>query len=59
MKAREINDTIDRLARDIDDDTRARAFSSGGGDSLDDDGGADVQDDLMERAYWQNMAESL
>jgi hypothetical protein len=56
---REINDTIDRLARDIDDDTRARAFSSGGGDSLDDDGGADVQDDLMERAYWQNMAESL
>jgi hypothetical protein len=50
----EIRATIDRLARDIDDNTRTKAFSSGGGDSLDDDGGADPQDDLMERAYWSN-----
>ena len=55
----EIQETIDRLARDIDDGMRSRAFTSGGGDSLDDDGGADPQDDLMERAYWANMSESL
>ena len=52
----EIQDTIDRLARDIDDNTRTMAFSSGGGDSLDDDGGSDIQDDLMERAYYANMS---
>jgi hypothetical protein len=51
----EIQETIDRLARDIDDGMRDRAFASGGGDSLDDDGGADPQDDLMERAYWSNQ----
>lgn len=54
----EIQETIDRLARDIDDGMRNLAFSTGGGDSLDDDGGADPQDDLMERAYWGNMSES-
>ena len=54
----EIQDTIDRLARDIDDGTRERAFAGGGGDSLDDDG-ADPQDDLMERAYWSNQSETL
>ena len=47
----EIQETINRLSRDIDDGMRSRAFTSGGGDSLDDDGG-DPQDDLMERAYW-------
>ena len=51
----EIQETIDRLARDIDDGMRDRAFASGGGDSLDDDGGADPQDDLMESAYWSNQ----
>jgi hypothetical protein len=36
-----------------------RAFSSQGGDSLDDEGGAgDPQDDLMESAYWSNSASS-
>jgi hypothetical protein len=30
---------------------RSRAFTSGGGNSLDDDGD-DPQDDLMESAYW-------
>ena len=55
----EIQETIDRLARDIDDGMRNLAFTSGGGDSLDDEGGgADPQDDLMERAYWANLSES-
>ena len=47
----EIQDTIDRLSRDIDDGMRSRAFKGGGGDSLDDEGD-DPQDDLMESAYW-------
>ena len=47
----EIQETIDRLSRDIDDGIRSRAFTSGGGNSLDDDGD-DPQDDLMESAYW-------
>jgi hypothetical protein len=55
----EIQETIDRLARDIDDGTRGLAFSQSGGDSLDDEGGADPQDDLMERAYWGNQSESI
>jgi len=56
----EIQDTINRLARDIDGGMRERAFTGGGGDSLDDDdGGADPQDDLMERAYWSNQSETL
>jgi hypothetical protein len=50
----EIQDTIDRLAGDIDDGLVGRAFSSGGGDSYDDDGHADPADDLMERAYFGN-----
>jgi protein-tyrosine-phosphatase len=54
----EIQATIDRLARDIDGDTRDRAFASGGGDSLDDDGGYDPQDDLMEKAYWGSRVAS-
>jgi hypothetical protein len=54
----EIQETIDRLARDI-DEVRDRAFASGGGDSFEDDGGADPQDDLMERAYWGNQNESI
>jgi hypothetical protein len=44
-------DTVNKLARDIDPEIKARAFSSGGGDSLEGDD-ADPQDDLMERAYW-------
>jgi len=52
----EIQETIDRLARDIDDNVRSKAFAVAGGDSLDDDGGADIQDDLMERAYYANMS---
>lgn len=55
----EIQATIDRLAADIDDNLHTRAFASGGGDSLDDDGGADIQDDLMERAYWGNQSSSM
>lgn len=43
--------TVNKLARDIDPEIKARAFSSGGGDSLEGDD-ADPQDDLMERAYW-------
>ena len=35
------------------------ATTSAGGSAYDDDGGADPQDDLMERAYWANMSESL
>jgi hypothetical protein len=55
----EIQATIDRLARDIDDNVLTRAHSAAGGDSYDDDGGADIQDDLMERAYWGNQDESV
>jgi hypothetical protein len=54
----EFQATIDRLSRDIDDSVRDQAFSVTGGDSLDDDGGADIQDDLMERAYYANMSSS-
>lgn len=54
----EIMETIDRLARDIDEGTRTRAFSASGGDSLDDDGGSDIQDELMERAYYSNTVAS-
>jgi hypothetical protein len=54
----EIQATIDSLAADIDEGTRKRAFSSGGGDSLEDDGGSDIQDDLMERAYYANALSS-
>jgi hypothetical protein len=53
----EIQDTIDRLSRDIDTGTRERAFASGGGDSYADDDG-DPQDDLMEAAYWSGRADS-
>jgi hypothetical protein len=49
--------TIDRLSRDIDDGMRSRAFT-GGGDSLDDEGGNDPQDDLMESAYWSGRVAS-
>jgi hypothetical protein len=55
----EIEATIDRLAQDIDDGVRSKAFSAGGGDSYDDDGGADVQDDLMERAFYGNQTDSF
>jgi hypothetical protein len=51
----EINDTIRRLASDINPEMRAKAFASKGGDSLEDDGAADPQDDLMERAYWARI----
>jgi hypothetical protein len=54
----EIQHTIDRLARDIDDNLREAAFSSGGGDSYDDDGSPDPQDDLMEQAYWSRAADT-
>jgi hypothetical protein len=55
----EIQDTIDRLASDIDVNLRQRAFAGGGGDSLDDDGDGDsFQDDLMERSYYANMSNS-
>ena len=54
----EIQETINRLARDIDDNLREAAFSSGGGDSYEDDGGPDPQDDLMEQAYWARAIES-
>jgi hypothetical protein len=54
----EIQATIDRLAQDIDDNVHARAFASGGGDSLDGGEGADFQDDLMERAYWSSRVDS-
>jgi hypothetical protein len=52
----EFQATIDRLSQGIDSTMQDEAFASGGGDSLDDDGGADVQDDLMERAYFTNMS---
>jgi hypothetical protein len=59
----EIEDTIDRLAREIDEGTMTQAFSGGGGDSLDDDegggGGNSAQDTYMERAFWANQQESL
>ncbi len=44
----EINETITRLAADIDDQTRERAFSGGGNDEDENS----VQDDLMERAFY-------
>lgn len=50
----EIQETIGRLARDIDPSLHERAFASGGGDSLEDDGDGDPQDDLMEQAYLMN-----
>ena len=54
----EIARTIDRLSQDIDEGTRQRAFNSGGGDSFHDEGSSDVQDDLMERAYYANQRSS-
>ena len=54
-----IQETIDRLGRDIDEGVRARAFAGGGGGEDEDlDGGNDPKDDLMERAYYANMASS-
>jgi len=54
----EISATLDRLAADIDEGTHARAFTGGGGDSLQDDepegGTSSAQDDLMEKAFWGN-----
>lgn len=52
-----IEDTIDRLTRDIDSSMRDRAFAAQGGDSYEDDGG-DPQDDLMESAFWSRNAET-
>jgi hypothetical protein len=53
-----LRETFEQLAQDIDGDMRNLAFSSGGGDSLDDGGAADLQDDLMERAYYANLSAS-
>jgi hypothetical protein len=55
----DVEKLIDRLAGGIDDDLRQKAFASGGGDSYEDDGSADPQDTLMERAYWGNQSESM
>jgi len=44
----EIQETINRLAQDIDNTTRERAFTATDGD----EDGPSPQDDLMERAYW-------
>jgi hypothetical protein len=54
----EIQATIDRLARDIDDEAVTRAHTSAGGDSLGDGDELDPQDDLMERAYYNRNAET-
>ncbi|MFA6165789.1 MAG: hypothetical protein WC700_04175 [Gemmatimonadaceae bacterium] len=56
----EIQETIDRLSRDLDDGLRSTAFSQGGGDSLEDEegGASSAQDELMERAYYSNMSSS-
>lgn len=53
----EIQATIDRLARDIDDNTYTAAFESGGGDSFED--GGDSQDEFMERSFYANQDESV
>lgn len=50
---------IDRMAGDIDAQTFEDAFTGGGGDSLDLDGGTNAQDDLMEKAYWANQELSM
>lgn len=55
----EIQDTIDRLSRDIDTNLRDAAFNSGGGDSYEGDESTDPQDDLMEQAYWARAADSV
>jgi hypothetical protein len=52
----EINDTINRLAQDIDDNLHKKAFSETDGDSG--EGGESVQDELMERAYFSNHVSS-
>lgn len=54
----EIQKTMAALALDIDSSLRTRAHASGGGDSLEGDVD-DPQDDLMERAFWNNHGESL
>lgn len=55
----EISEHILQLSSDIDDGLRERAFAGPGGDSHeDDDGRPDPQDELMEKAYWANQAES-
>jgi hypothetical protein len=56
----DIEDTINRLAREIDSGTLTQAHSGHGGDSLEDDGVpmSSAQDDVMERAYWQNQSSS-
>jgi hypothetical protein len=50
---------IDQMATNIDAQTFEDAFSGGGGDSLDLDGGTSAQDDLMEKAYWANQEMSI
>jgi hypothetical protein len=55
------DDTMDALIDRMAGGIGAQAFAGGeapgalGGDSLDLDAGGDVQDDLMERAYWANQ----
>jgi len=48
----EIQNTINRLARDIDDNVRSRAFAPSD-DGV--DGDEDARDDLMERAFYSNL----
>lgn len=52
----EIQETINRLALDIDSSIREKAFTASKNDSLDE--GGDPQDDLMERAYWGSRVAS-
>ena len=47
-------DLIDRLAQDIDDDTRGRAMA--GGTAYDDDEGDGAADEMMERAFYGRSA---
>jgi len=54
----EIQETIDRLSRDIDQGFRDRVFNPGDGNVIDDDGDENIKDDLMEAAYWGNQTES-
>jgi hypothetical protein len=48
---------LEQLSRDIDGNTREKAFASVGGDA-DDETGADPRDDLMVQSYFANQVSS-
>jgi hypothetical protein len=55
---RDFNDMLERMSRDIDENTRTQAFSAGGGDADFDENTSDPRDDLMVSAFYANQTSS-